>query len=78
MFSYTVRSMFVVIINEFRNEIIEMCLAESDEMVQGFVFNRLYNSFDPGIEIRIAEGTYSTLLSSSKIYCGTFVTFMFA
>lgn len=29
-----------------------MRLAESDEMVQGFVFNRLHKSFDPCIEIR--------------------------
>ncbi len=51
MFSCTVRSMFVVIINKFRNKIIEMCLAECDEMVQGFVFNRLHKPFDPGIQI---------------------------
>ncbi len=28
-----------------------MPLTESDEMVQDFVFNRLYKSIDPGIQI---------------------------
>jgi len=55
IFSRAVRSMFVVIINEFRNKIIEMHLAESDEMVQGFVFNRLHKPLDPGIQIGRAD-----------------------
>nr|WP_232103337.1 hypothetical protein [Gimesia algae] len=49
MFSRAVRSMLVVIINKLRNKIIEMHFAESDEMIQGFVFNRLHKPFDPGI-----------------------------
>jgi len=32
-----------------------MCLAESDEMVQGFVFNCLHKPLDPGIQIRRAD-----------------------
>ena len=32
-----------------------MRLAESDEMVQGFVFNRLHKPFDPGIQIGRAD-----------------------
>lgn len=55
IFLRTVSSMFVVIINKFRNKIIAMPLAECDEMVQGFVFNRLHKSIDPGIEIRRAD-----------------------
>jgi len=43
--------MLVVIRNEFRNKTIEMPLAECDEMVQSFVFNRLHKPFDAGIQI---------------------------
>ncbi len=53
--------MFVVIINKLRNKIIEMRLAESDEMVQSFVFYSLDKPLDPCIKIRRPDGQHLRL-----------------
>ena len=43
--------MVVVVINELGDEIIQVSFAESNEMVQTFILDRLHESFDTGIQI---------------------------
>ena len=52
MVSMRVRSRFVVVLDKFANQVVEMILAEGNEMVEAFGLNGLNKSFDPGVQIR--------------------------
>ena len=41
----------VVVLGEFGHEVVEMILAEGDEMVEAFRLDHLNKSLDPGIEV---------------------------
>ena len=52
MVSMRVRARFVVVLDKFANQVVEMILAEGNEMVEAFGLNGLNKSFDPGVQIR--------------------------
>ena len=45
------RSRLVVVVDEHANQIIEMIVAEGDEMVEAFGLDGLNKTFDPCIQI---------------------------
>ena len=51
MVSMRVRSRFVVVLDKFANQVIEMILAEGNEMVEAFRLDGLNETFDTGVEI---------------------------
>ena len=51
MASVGVRTGLVVMVDELANQIVEVVLAEGDEMVETFVLDGLDESLDPGIQI---------------------------
>ena len=51
MVSMRVRARLVIVLYEFTNQVVEMILAEGNEMVEAFGLNGLNKSFDPGVEI---------------------------
>ena len=46
-----VRSRFVIVLDKFANQVVEMILAEGNEMVETFGLDCLHKTFDPGVEI---------------------------
>ena len=51
MVSIGVRARLVVVLYEFANQVIEMILAEGNEMVEAFSLYHLNKTFHPGVEI---------------------------
>ena len=51
MVSIGVRSRLVVMVDELANQIVEMILAEGDEMVETFGLDGLNKTFNSGIQI---------------------------
>ena len=51
MVSMRVRSRFVVVLDKFANQVIEMILAEGNEMVEAFRLDGLNETFDTSVEI---------------------------
>ena len=63
--SIGVRTRLVVVNNEFANQVIEIILAERYEMAEAFRLDRLYESFDPGIQV---GGTSRELFAVNSRY----------
>ena len=51
MVSMGVRTRFVIVLDKFANQVVEMSLAEGNEMVETFGLDRLHKTFDSGVEI---------------------------
>ena len=61
--SIRVRTGFIVMLDELRDEMVEMIPAEGNEMVEAFSLDRLYKSLDPGIQVGRANGQLFALNS---------------
>ena len=46
-----VRSRIVIVFDKFANQVVEMILTKSNEMVETFGLDRLHKTFDSGVEI---------------------------
>ena len=51
MVSMGMRPSFVVVLDKFANQVVEMILAKSNKMVEIFGLDRLNKTFHPGVEI---------------------------
>ena len=51
MVSMEVRARFVIVLDKFANQVVEMILAEGNKMVETFGLDRLHKTFDSGVEI---------------------------
>ena len=51
MVSMRVRAGLVIVLYEFTNQVVEMILAEGNEMVEAFRLDGLNETFDTGVEI---------------------------
>jgi hypothetical protein len=55
MVSMRARPRFVIVLDKFTNQVVEMILTKSNEMVETFSLDRLHKSFHPGVEIGSAD-----------------------
>ena len=51
MVSMRMRSRLVVVFDELANQIVEMILAEGDEVIETFVLDGLNKTFNSGIQV---------------------------